>query len=144
MIDATRKLDQSPPERLLGVVDWVTKKALLDQAGPRTSWSARKKIDIRYHELSADGYFELLRRHGGAPSLVSQEEIERAVRSAPSDSPATTRGHYIREFTRGSEPIAVNWKSVVIGRGWGAKVVRLANYGRRVPDAPMDMTDEES
>ena len=65
---------------------------------------------------------------------VTNEEIDRARRSAPANSPATTRGHYIREFADGDEPVRANWQHVVIGRGWGAKVVRLARFGRAAND----------
>ncbi len=123
----------SPPE-LFGTLDWVTKKYLIDEAGPEATWEERKKIDIRYHELSPEGYHQLLVPTGMTSILVSADEIERALRSAPANSPATTRGHYIREFARGDQPVRANWQHVVIGHGWDAKVVRLAEHGRQ-PDA---------
>jgi hypothetical protein len=67
--------------------------------------------------------------------LVTDEEVARARRSAPSNSPATTRGHYIREFAQGDEAVRANWQQVVIGHGRGAKVVRLAQYGRTAKDS---------
>lgn len=116
---------------LMGRLDWFTKQHLLDTAGKNANWSARKKIDIRYHELSPDGYFQLLKAVGVAPTLVEPEELARAVRTPPPDTPATTRGHYIREFSESTQPISVNWKRVVIGRGRGAKTIHLAHWGRR-------------
>ena len=118
------------PEVLIGQLDWVTKKYLLDQSVDDPTWSQSKKIDIRYHELSPDGYYQMLEDSGLTISVVQPEEIDRALRSAPPDSPATTRGHYIREFAFGDEPVRANWKSVVIGRGWEARVIRLGRYGR--------------
>ena len=111
-------------------MDWVTKKYLLDQAGPGATWDEKKKIDIRYHELSPEGYHQVLVPAGMTTILITNEEIDRARRSAPPNSPATTRGHYIREFAHGDEPVRANWQHVVIGHGWGAKVVRLARFGR--------------
>ena len=35
------------------------------------------------------------------------------------------RGHYIREFTSDGAELSVNWKRVVIGRGFGSKSIRL-------------------
>ena len=58
--------------------------------------------------------------------VVSPEQIQRARRSAPALTPATMRGHYIREFALGDEPIAANWKYVIIGQGWSRKFIRLA------------------
>jgi len=119
------------PGALMGQIDWVTKKYLLDEAGRDASWEARKKIDLRYHELSSRGYFAQLDEAGHAARILTEEEVERAMRSAPPDSPATTRGHYIREFSRTDEPLAANWKKVILGQGRNAKVIRLARYGRK-------------
>ncbi len=118
------------PDTLVGSIDWVTKKYLLDRSGADASWAERKKIDLRYHELSEDGYFALFQTAGLSPQVVEEEAIERATRLAPPNSPATTRGHYIREFADGEEPVTANWKAIVIGQRWGAKTVRLAGYGR--------------
>ena len=122
--------DGATQQWLIGSIDWVTKKYLLDRAGADASWSERKKIDIRYHELSDEGYFELLNRAGLCQQIVDESQIERAMRTPPPDSPATTRGHYIREFASGDEPLTVNWKAVVLGQGWGTRVIRLSRYGR--------------
>ena len=121
--------EQKFPESLVGSIDWVTKKYLLDKAGAGANWAERKKIDLRYHELSKDGYFAMLQSAGLTPRLIDDEEIERASRLAPANSPATTRGHYIREFAYGDEPVTANWKAVVIGECWGSKTVRLSRYG---------------
>ncbi len=118
------------PPAMFGSLDWVTKKYLIDKAGQGSTWEEKKKIDIRYHELSPEGYHELLISGGMSPVLVTNKEIDRARRSAPANSPATTRGHYIREFADGDEPVRANWQHVVIGRGWKAKVVPLAKFGR--------------
>ncbi|MDP6468863.1 MAG: proteasome accessory factor PafA2 family protein [Pirellulaceae bacterium] len=123
---------------MFGSLDWVTKKYLIDKAGQGATWEEKKKIDIRYHELSPEGYHQLLVPAGMASVLVTNEEIDRARRSAPANSPATTRGHYIREFADGDEPVRANWQHVVIGRGWGAKVVRLARFGRAAKDTRRD------
>jgi proteasome accessory factor A len=116
------------PDQLIGRVDWVTKKFLLDQAAADAPWDERKKIDIRYHELSPDGYFEMLRSTGNVPRILSDDELQRALRNPPPNSPATTRGHYIREFSQGDQPLAVNWRSVIIGRGHRAKIIRLNRH----------------
>lgn len=119
------------PSTLIGTLDWVTKKHLLDRAASRASWQERKKIDLRYHELSADGYFRVLERAGIASSVVAEQEVERATRVPPADSPATARGHYIREFSQGEEPMTANWTCVTIGRGWSARVIPLTRYAGR-------------
>ena len=121
---------------LVGCIDWLTKKHLVDEAGGDATWESRKKIDICYHELSPVGYFQMLQAAGLAPTLVSLPEVERATRTPPANSPATMRGHYIREFSSDADELSVNWKRVVIGSGLSAKSIRLARYGRRRTQRP--------
>jgi len=136
-LDELEEISQSTasPLALFGSLDWVTKKYLVDKASQDATWEEKKKIDIRYHELSPEGYHQVLVHAGMATILVTNEEVDRARRSPPSNSPATTRGYYIREFAHGDEPVRANWQHVVIGHGWGAKVVRLANFGREADEA---------
>ncbi len=124
------QLSGEVPTQLVGAVDWVTKRQLLDEAGGDASWEARKKIDICYHELSPLGYFQMLQAAGLAAVLNQPQELERATRTPPANTPATMRGHYIREFSSESEPLSVSWHRVVMGRGWGSKSVRLVRYER--------------
>lgn len=91
--DALDALARDPRE-LVGVLDWPTKKALLD-ASTDLSLDARKKIAIRYHELGA-GYFERFERRGAAVELVTREDIERAKTTPPIGTPAFARGHAIK------------------------------------------------
>jgi proteasome accessory factor A len=139
VLDALEQLQLSgeAPQSLIGAIDWVTKKHLLEEAGHGASWEARKKIDICYHELSPLGYFQMLQAAGLAAAFASPQELERAMRTPPANTPATMRGHYIREFSSDTEELSVNWKRVVIGRGFGSKSIRLARYDRPA-NAPSD------
>jgi len=140
-LDAITAWTSRPPSErssaapLVGVLDWATKRYLLDQLGDGVSWAQRKKVDLRYHELSEEGYFHQLVTAGVVTRVVTDEEVERAVRVAPPDSPATMRGHFLREFGDAEIWLGVNWRTVTLGRGRGAKVVRLDRYhdesGRR-------------
>lgn len=123
-------VDQESCDQLLGKLDWVTKKRLLDQAVADKSWLERKKVDIGYHEMSDEGYYRMLAAGGLSPSWAEPAEVDRAIRTPPADSPATTRGHYIREFARTGTAVSVNWKSVVLGSHWQSRVIRIADYGR--------------
>jgi proteasome accessory factor A len=114
---------------LVGRLDWVTKKFLLEEAGAGEPWESLKKIDLRYHELSGEGYYTQLAEAGHVARLVTAEELDRAVRTPPPGTPASARGRYIREFAEGSLPFRVNWNSIVIGRGLRAKIVDLARFG---------------
>ncbi|GIW91418.1 MAG: hypothetical protein KatS3mg109_1850 [Pirellulaceae bacterium] len=116
---------------LVGVLDWPTKLYLLDQLGPTASWLEKKKIDIRYHELSEEGYYQRLAACGLVRRLVSDAELDRAMRVPPPDSPATRRGHLIREFSEGDEPLRVHWRCVILGTGRRRRVIPLASQSRR-------------
>jgi Pup amidohydrolase len=138
VLDALEQLQLSgeAPPALIGTVDWVTKRQLVDEAGRDTPWAARKKIDIAYHELSPLGYFQMLQAAGLAPTFTSLQDLDRAARTPPPNSPATMRGHFIREFSSDDTELSVNWKRIVIGRGADRKSVRLARYDRPVPVVP--------
>jgi proteasome accessory factor A len=121
---------------LVGSLDWITKRYLLQHAGRDARWSERKKIDIRYHELSSSGYFEQLKTTGRVPAVVSQEVVDRAERSPPAQSPATMRGHFIREFSHAGQPMMVNWTTVILGSGWNRKCVDLSRYANATGSSP--------
>lgn len=124
------------PQSLVGKLDWLTKRWLLDKTGSDAPWEVRKKIDLKYHELSPHGYFQRLRQADAIDSILRDDEIEHARRNPPSGTPAAVRGRYIREFAGGSEPVSANWLAVYIGSGRGMKVVRLANFQAAKPPPP--------
>lgn len=95
---------------LVGKLDWVTKLALLDGAGPLVQ-AARKKIDIKYHELGG-GYLSLLERRGLVPVLTSERQIALAMRQPPDDTPAFMRGRYIVAARKGSGSRAASWTGI--------------------------------
>ncbi|MCE9525966.1 MAG: proteasome accessory factor PafA2 family protein [Planctomycetales bacterium] len=128
---------EEDPQTLVGSLDWVTKRWVLEKAGHGGSWQTRKKIDLKYHELSPDGYYERLRATGVAQDILTPEEVELARRNPPLGTPATVRGRYIREFAGGAEAVSANWKAVYIGQGRRTKVIRLSSYRRSLPpDGP--------
>lgn len=119
---------ETNPLSLVGKLDWITKRQLLREAGAGLAWEARKKIDLRYHELSPTGYYQRLAARMRTESWIDEAHVERAMRSPPHDSPATMRGHYIREFSVGDAPVRVTWRRVVIGEGKSRRVIRLDRY----------------
>ena len=119
------------PESLIGEVDWVTKKYLLDQAGPEASWEQLKKIDIRYHELSSEGYFSRLNEVGLAHNLLEADDIARARRTPPTDTPASLRGRLIREFATHRDAVKANWHVVVFHDGQRKRCIDLNRSVRR-------------
>lgn len=127
--DVLDLLEQAP-ETLVGRVDWVTKKFLLRECGgENAAWEVMKKIDLRYHELAPDGYFERLRQAGVVREAVTTAETETAVQVPPPDSPAAERGRLIRSLA-GDDRVRVSWTAVRIGAGRTGRVIALRGDGR--------------
>lgn len=122
------------PRPALGHVDWLTKKWMLDQLDSGASdfhstserWTARKKIDIRYHELSDDSYYARLRAAAPQVTSVDAAAIDLATRMPPTDSPALRRGQLIREFSGGTEAVLVDWSHVVVGSGRNRRIFAIS------------------
>jgi len=109
--------DAADIEDGLGRVDWMTKRWMMDNLGNDAQWPERKKIDLRYHELSEDGYFNQFIDHRPELLLVDEDLIQRRRRSPPAGSPAAKRGWMIREFADSDEAMQTEWTHAMIGRG---------------------------
>lgn len=123
-------LERDPGE-LVGRIDWVTKRWLLEAASSDAPQTVRKKIDIKYHELGG-GYFARLERDGLAPILVTEAEAERAICEPPSESPARIRSRLIKDLAS-EQTVTVDWDCVRIGGRLGrvgGKVIRLDDFRR--------------
>jgi len=83
-------------------LDWVLKLALFSQAlrnRPELNWNspALRHLDLLYSSLDpADGLYWPNEQRGLVETLVSEEQIERATREAPTDTRAWTRAHLLK------------------------------------------------
>ncbi len=116
-------LEEDPGE-LIGRIDWVSKRYLLETSGKGQSYMAKKKIDIGYHELET-GYLDKLEREGIAPKLVSEDEIEEAVKKPSSPRKVRLRSRLIRSIAYNGLKAKISWNSVQIGTGRNRKVIDL-------------------
>lgn len=129
-LDALEALATRGPEAqgvLIGQLDWVTKRYLLDTAGAGASPAARKKIDLKYHELGV-GYFARLEAAALAPPLWSAPDIARARHEPPTTSSARARSRVIRSLGRRDTAVKVSWDRIRLGRPIGGTVIRLDAY----------------
>jgi proteasome accessory factor A len=110
------------PSRLFGVLDWPTKRALIERCAE--GGAASKKIDLRYHELGS-GYFARLEQSGLARAIVREDEIDAALRTAPEHSPARLRGALVREVAQSGGMARASWHQVRLGSRLRGKVVPL-------------------
>jgi hypothetical protein len=82
----------------------------------------------KYHELGV-GYFAELEREGLAPTLVTPDEVERAMTQPPRSSPARRRSQLVRALAVEGVRALVSWDRVEIRReGERRQVIRLDDY----------------
>ncbi len=111
----------------LGRIDWLTKRVMIDQMDSKSDWSARKKIDLRYHELSDEGYFKRVAETIPETQLVEPAEVEKRRRLPPTNSPAARRGWLIREFAQSEETMLCDWTFALIGNGRNRRHIRFSD-----------------
>lgn len=140
---ANFRKDATDTSLAMGRVDWLTKLQLLEsldkQAKPVPStiipgddasiggWASKKKIDLRYHELSDEGYYGLLLETRPELRLVDDEQIARRRKSPPAGSPAARRGWLIREFGGEQGTMKSEWSYAIIGRGKSKRRVEFTD-----------------
>lgn len=109
-------------ENLVGVLDWPTKLGIFEDYAGRLQGDWAKKaeplfeIDSRFGELGKDGIWEQMEKEGVlAHCLVTDEEIQLAVTSPPSDTRAKPRGEAILEISRqgNANEFIASWHEVV-------------------------------
>ena len=127
MLDAAQAIREMPVDYgpSLAKIDWASKKWLIDQMGKGASLASRKKVDLKYHELSNEGYYHRLTDAVPSSLLATVEEICKAKRMPPIGSPAAQRGQLIREFADSEVQIRASWSHIVIGDGRTRRTVRL-------------------
>jgi len=117
-------LEAKEMDRLVGRIDWVTKRYLLEGCESRGDAAMMKTIDLRYHEIG-DGYSAQFARTGNVQQLLSPDEIENAVSEPPEGTPAYARGRFIRSRESNLAPVRISWHSALIGGGLKGKLIRF-------------------
>lgn len=117
------------PGKLIGRLDWVSKRYLLETAGRGTDAIARKRIDIGYHELGG-GFFDRLEETEIAPRLISQDRIQAAIFQPSSPERVQMRSRLIRGVEFSERRVQISWNSVRIGYWWNQRVISLDEFRR--------------
>lgn len=107
---------------LVGKIDWVSKRYLLEECAHDEDDDVLKTVDLRYHELET-GYFERLQEALPAEDVVQPESVLRAMRSPPENTPAHFRGRLIRDQENSPVPVVISWQSARIGHRLRSKVI---------------------
>ncbi len=118
------KLERGSMDQLVGRLDWVTKRFLLETSGAEGGGCLLKTIDLRYHELGA-GYADRLEQAGHTSRLVEDAAVEEAIYDPPRETPAYLRGRFVSHRAALRGPVRVSWGSAVIGGRLRGKVIRF-------------------
>jgi proteasome accessory factor A len=112
--EALDALIDGEPERLGRKVDWVTKKAMIERymakhdlslASPRIAL-----LDLSYHDVNRSrGLFYLLERAGKAERVVTDAEVNLAMREPPQTTRAKLRGDFIKQAKAKRRDYTVDW-----------------------------------
>lgn len=113
------------PRAMLGRIDWLSKLWLLHQTNIDATWQARKKIDLRYHELSSGGYHRRLNETLELAPILDRFDVARCKRNPPLNSPATRRGYLIREFSSPECDLHVDWTHAEFVFEWKKQNVKF-------------------
>nr|WP_286178292.1 proteasome accessory factor PafA2 family protein [Rhodopirellula sp. JC639] len=111
----------------LGRVDWLSKRWMIDQLGEHAEWLEKKKTDLRYHELSPDGYFQRLAATNPSLALIAPERIRHRRHWPPADSPAARRGWVIREFANCGNSLTADWSYAMLRVGAETKRIDFSH-----------------
>ena len=125
-LDAVRTGDRSWAALHL---DWAIKERLFEQVAQRRGVDladpAIERLDLAYHDIDPErGVFAALARRGLAPSILSQERIERARTVAPTTTRAHLRGQVVTAAQDNGVDHVVDWTTLRLTRP-GAMPVQL-------------------
>jgi proteasome accessory factor A len=114
LLDALRRKDF---ESLLGAVDWISKRWLLEtfRAEQGLSWDDPwlQSLDLEYHNLNPSrGLFFALPTAGEVAEFNLRSRCESALRHPPQDTRAKGRSIAVERFMETRMPFIVNWDSV--------------------------------
>jgi proteasome accessory factor A len=117
---------------LVGTVDWVTKKWLLDCFCESEGLDPEKpddlvwlqSQDLEYHNVDREeGLYNLMESQGKMVRLLEDDEIARAMATPPSDTRAYFRGTCLEKF--GSDVKSINWDRIVFSNNGKQRTVDL-------------------
>lgn len=108
------------PAQLDGVIDWVTKRSLLDNfaAKNKLDWDDAKLalIDIQYHDVRPHkSLYEKLVRAGKIERILDEDDVVRAMSQPPATTRAYFRGKLLEKWP--DSVVAANWDSVILDVG---------------------------
>jgi len=112
--EALDALIDGETERLVRKVDWVTKRMMIDRymvkhdlalASPRVAL-----LDLSYHDVNrARGLYYLLEKAGKVDRVVTDAQVNLAMREPPQTTRAKLRGDFIKQAKAKRRDYTVDW-----------------------------------
>ena len=101
-------------DALVGEVDWITKRDLIDRYRTKHKLSlAHPKIalmDLKYHDVDRGrGLYYKMERRGLVERMCAEVDIQRAKVEPPQSTRARLRGEFIRAAKRKRRDFTVDW-----------------------------------
>ena len=116
-----RTLDdlERDPMSLVGRLDWVTKKWLLDTfvESEGLDWNDPwlQSLDLEYHNINPNrGFYYDLEQRGLIEQVLTQEQIDRASFEPPQDTRARARSTVVKALAKNRVRYIVDWDSVYL------------------------------
>jgi len=112
--EALEALRAQEPERLVRKVDWVAKRSMIERYMAKHDLSLGSPrvalLDLAYHDVNRTrGLYYLLERGGAVDRVVSDAEVETAMREPPQTTRAKLRGDFIRHAKAKRRDYTVDW-----------------------------------
>ena len=122
------ELLEKDPRKLSDRLDWAAKLAILEGYRVRDGldWSAHRlsAVDLQYSDMRPERGLALrLEQRGSLRRITSDDEIERALTTPPTDTRAWFRGECVRRF--GPAVAAVSWDSVILDLPGRSSLMRI-------------------
>lgn len=130
-------LERRHMSTLVGRIDWVTKRYLLESCDDVRDRLLLKTVDLRYHELG-EGYAARLENRGFARRLLGRDEVRRAMTVPPEGTPAFARGRFIRNREPSFAPVRISWDSARIGGRFHGTIIRFPSGSTVLPSEERD------
>ena len=109
------RLLEHDPIQLIGKLDWVTKRWLLEtfvqneRIGWDDPWLA--SLDLEYHNVDPErGLFRGLEAEGRTTNIVQEEDIQEAMVHGPLDTRGGLRGLCVQRF--GADITSIQWEGI--------------------------------
>lgn len=121
---------EKDPEQLLGKVDWITKRWLLETfmqeegIGRDDPWMA--SLDLEYHNIDPErGLFMGLEAEGTTTKICDESDIQEAIARGPLDTRGGIRGACVKRF--GDRLISSQWERLTFA-GTSPVVLDLGDH----------------